>query len=45
MVQILCTHICKKKIRPVETIPEMWRREIKEKDEGGEFMYNISDIL
>jgi hypothetical protein len=37
MVKILCSHVWKWKImRPVETIPGMERREIKENDGGGE---------
>jgi hypothetical protein len=28
-------------MRPVETIPGMWGRRIKENDGGGEFNYNI----
>jgi hypothetical protein len=29
------------RMRPVETIPGMWGRRIKENDGGGEFNYNI----
>jgi hypothetical protein len=32
-------------MRPVETIPGMGRGGIKETDRGGEFNYDISDIL
>jgi hypothetical protein len=35
MVQILCTHVCKWKMIPVETIPGMGG--LKESGEGGEF--------
>jgi hypothetical protein len=31
----------KGKMRPVETIPGMGRKEIKKNDGGGEFKYNI----
>jgi hypothetical protein len=41
MVEILCTHICKWKMRPVETIPGMRRGRKKENDEGDEFKYDI----
>jgi hypothetical protein len=40
MVQILCTYLCKWKMRPVETILGTGQREIKEND-GGEFNYDI----
>jgi hypothetical protein len=33
------------KMRPVEIIPEMERGRIKENDGGGEFNYDIYDIL
>jgi hypothetical protein len=33
------------KIRPVETIPGMRGGEVKENDGGGEFNYDILDIL
>jgi hypothetical protein len=33
------------KIIPVETVPEMGEVGIKERGEGGEFKYNISDKL
>jgi hypothetical protein len=29
------------KMRPVETLPGMWRRRLKENDRGGEFSYDI----
>jgi hypothetical protein len=29
------------KMRPVETIPAMWRGRIKENDGGGEFNYDM----
>jgi hypothetical protein len=32
-------------MRPVETIPGMGRREIKENDRGGKFKYDMFDIL
>jgi hypothetical protein len=43
MVQILCTHVYKQKIRPVKTIPGMEGEGIKENGGGGEFkkMYLI----
>jgi hypothetical protein len=41
MVQILDIHVCKWKMRPVETI----LGGIKENDGGGEFSNNIFDIL
>jgi hypothetical protein len=45
MVQILCTHVCVNgKMRPVETVPGMGER-IKENDGGGEFKYDVFDIL
>jgi hypothetical protein len=34
MVQILCTHVYKRKMRPVETVPGMEGRGIKENDGG-----------
>jgi hypothetical protein len=38
MVQILCTHVCKWKMRPVETIPGMeGARGTKENGQGAEF--------
>jgi hypothetical protein len=37
MVEIFCTHVCKWKMRPVETIPGMGQ--IKENDRRGEFNY------
>jgi hypothetical protein len=39
MVEIFCTHVCKWKMRPVETIPGMEGRGIKENDDGGELNY------
>jgi hypothetical protein len=45
MVQILCTHICKGKTRPVETVPGMKGRGLEENDGGGEFKYDIFDVL
>jgi hypothetical protein len=41
IVQILCTHVCKWKMRPVETIPGMGGEGIKKNDGGGEFNYDI----
>jgi hypothetical protein len=35
----------KGKMRPVETIPGMRGREIKENDGGGKFKYDIFDTL
>jgi hypothetical protein len=41
-----CVHMyVNGKMRPVETIPRMCGREIKESDGEGEFMYNISNML
>jgi hypothetical protein len=37
IIQILCTHECKWKMIPAETIPGMEEGEIKENDGGGEF--------
>jgi hypothetical protein len=49
MVQILCTHICtifvNGKMIPIETIPGMGGREIKKNGRGGEFNYDIFEIL
>jgi hypothetical protein len=40
VVQILCAHACEwKKMIPVETIPGMGEREIKENGGGGELKY------
>jgi hypothetical protein len=33
------------KMRPVETVPGMGERGIKENDGGGEFNYDVFDIL
>jgi hypothetical protein len=42
IVQILYTHECQwKKMIPVEAIPGMGEREIKENGRGGEFKYDI----
>jgi hypothetical protein len=43
--QILCTHVCKWKMIPVETIPGMREGKIKKNGGGGEFKYDIFDIL
>jgi hypothetical protein len=40
MVQILCTHLCKWKNVPVETIPGMEEGNLKENTGGGSFKYN-----
>jgi hypothetical protein len=40
VVEILCTHCVKGKIRSDETIPEMGARD-KENDGRGEFSYDI----
>jgi hypothetical protein len=45
MVQILCTHVRKWKVRPFQTIPGMGRGGIKENDGGGEFNYDRFEIL
>jgi hypothetical protein len=36
MVQILCTHVCNGKMRPVETISRMGGGRIKKNDGGSE---------
>jgi hypothetical protein len=41
----MCTQVCKWKNEPVETIPGMGEGRIKENDGGGEFKYDIFDIL
>jgi hypothetical protein len=41
MVEILCTYICKWKMRLVETLPGMGGGEIQENDGGVEFNYDI----
>jgi hypothetical protein len=43
-VQILCTHICTWKMRPVKTILGMRGGVIKKNGGGSEFMYDIFDI-
>jgi hypothetical protein len=43
-VQIMCTHVCKCKIIPSETVPGM-QGEMKERGGGGEFKYDIFDLL
>jgi hypothetical protein len=45
MVEILCIHVCKGKMRPVETIPGMGGEGIKKNAGGGKFKYDILDIL
>jgi hypothetical protein len=41
-----CVHMyINGKMIPVETVPGMGRREIKENGEGDEFKYDIFDIL
>jgi hypothetical protein len=45
MVKILCTHECKWKKIPVATSSQIGGWEIKESGEGGEFKYDIFDIL
>jgi hypothetical protein len=40
IVHILCTHLCKWKMKPMETIPGMEEEGIKN-DGGGEFKYDI----
>jgi hypothetical protein len=39
------SHVCKWTMRPVETIPGMRGGEIKENDGGGEFKYDVFDML
>jgi hypothetical protein len=43
--QILCTHVCKCKMILIETVPGMQGRQIKERDGGDEFKYNVFDAL
>jgi hypothetical protein len=38
-------HVCKCKIRPVETVPGIRGRGMGEKSEGGEFKYDIFDVF
>jgi hypothetical protein len=45
MVQILGTYVWNAKMRPVETVPGIGGREIKENGEGGEFKYGIWYIV
>jgi hypothetical protein len=46
MVEILCIPLCKCKMIPIKTTPEMGGgRGIKDSDGGGEFNYDIFDIL
>jgi hypothetical protein len=45
MVQILCTHVCTWKMRPIETIPNMGKEGIKENGGRGEFKYATFDML
>jgi hypothetical protein len=40
MVQIVYTHVCKWKMIPVETVPKMGGRRVKESSGGGEFKYD-----
>jgi hypothetical protein len=42
MVQPLCSHVCKCKMIPVETIPGIG---MKENGGGGEFKFDIFDTL
>jgi hypothetical protein len=41
MAEILCTHVCNGKMRPVETIPGKGVGKINETGGGGEFNYDI----
>jgi hypothetical protein len=41
MVEILCTHVCKWKMRPIESISGMVEGWIKKNDGGSEFNYDI----
>jgi hypothetical protein len=45
MVQIMCTHVCKAKMLPVETIPGVRRGSMGDSSGGGEFKYHIFDTL
>jgi hypothetical protein len=45
ILQILCTHVCIRRMIPVETIPGIGEGGIKEKGGGSEFRYDIFDIL
>jgi hypothetical protein len=40
VVEILCTHVWKWKMGPVETIQEMRGGRLKKNDEGGNFKYD-----
>jgi hypothetical protein len=41
VVEIYVLRYVNRKVRPVETIPGMGERRIKENDGGGEFKYDI----
>jgi hypothetical protein len=45
LVQILCTHECKQKNTPAETISQTGGEGIKDNGGGSEFKYDIFDIL
>jgi hypothetical protein len=45
VVQILCTHVCKWKNDTTETISGMGGVKVKENGVGGEFKYDIFDLL
>jgi hypothetical protein len=45
MVQILCTNVLNGKMVLVETLPGIGVRGMKENGGGGEFKYNIFDVL
>jgi hypothetical protein len=45
MVQIMYTHVIKYKMMPVETVPGIGVREVKESSGGGEFKYQLFDTL
>jgi hypothetical protein len=45
MVQILCTHVCRWKNETCQNYSRNGGAEIKECDGGGEFKYDIFDIL
>jgi hypothetical protein len=45
IVQLLCIHVCKWKNDAFKTIPRIEVGGIKENDGGGEFKYDIFEIL
>jgi hypothetical protein len=45
MVEIMYTRVCKSKMTPVETVPEIRGGGMKENCGGGEFKYDIFDTV